>query len=98
MDRFDLVFAVIDEIRERNLQHKRKGFHAAEATRMMGALHLRDEVDELIDAIDLGDDPTEELADILAVLFHTIRICNAHDDDVIGTAVSKLREVFDVGS
>ena len=96
MSQFDLLCAVIDRIRETNARHKRHGFRALDATPQLAVADLMAEVAELASDVANGLDPTEELADVLAVLFHMIRICGVHDDDVIGTAIGKLQEVFDV--
>ena len=97
MSQFDLVMSVIDRIQETNATHRKKGFRAREATPQLAVAHLMGEVAELANDIANGCDPTEELADVLAVLLHTIRICGVHDGDVVGTAIGKLREVFDLG-
>jgi NTP pyrophosphatase (non-canonical NTP hydrolase) len=96
MSQFELVLATIDHIRETNARHRKKGFRALDATPQRAVADLMSEVAELANDIAAGIDPTEELADVLAVLLHTIRICDVHDDDVIGMAVDKLQEAFDI--
>jgi len=81
MSSFDLVCAMIDDVRAHNRQHKRKGFYALDATPQMAVAHLMEEVAELA-------------ADVLVVLLHAIRVCDVHDDMVISTAIGKIQGAF----
>ena len=94
MSSFDTVCAMIDDVRQHNRKHKRKGFYALDATPQMAVAHLMEEVAEFAADVANGNDPTTELADVLAVLLHAIRVCGSHDDIIISTAMGKLQEVF----
>jgi len=93
---FRCLTETLDRIRSLNAWHDRKGFRSCEATPALAACHLMEEAVEVCSDINSGNDPTEELADVLAVLLHMIRICDIEDYDVFRRANEKLSEVFNV--